>query len=196
MERPEDLQVAPNYRMAVARSFVPGAVLLGDANGCMHPMTAGGMTNGLSDVRHLVPAAHAYLEAGGRDDAPLARYDRDRRPFFETRALLARALYEVFRSEDRGARALRDGVFRAWETSPDFRSQTLSLLGGDATSPTAFAQQYIRVVARAMGRTVRLGQGDGRLRTLLDIGRQSVVHLDPGVLSRMVSPARLLRTAA
>lgn len=190
ISHPETLQIAPNYRMAAERVQVAGAVLVGDACGCNHPMTAAGMTNALNDVRHLLGPAEEYLEAAGSRDEPLRRYERDRLPFAETRALLARALYEVFRSPDPGARALRDGVFRAWEESPRFRRETLSLLGGTATSPAIFAQQYLRVVAGAMGRTVRSAPMDGRLRTLIDIGRQSVVHLDPA------SFGRLLRSAA
>lgn len=189
VNQPELLQIAPNYRMSAETVWVPGAVLVGDACGCMHPMTAAGMTNGLNDVRHLLAQAEEYLASGGRDDEPLRRYDRDRRPFFETRALLARALYEVFRSQDPGARALRDGVFRAWETSPRFRRATLGLLGGDTTSPAVFAQQYLRVVAGAMRRTVRAAPADGRLRTLIDIGRQSVVHLDAAALGRLLLSA-------
>ncbi|GMV43000.1 MAG: hypothetical protein AMXMBFR64_47160 [Myxococcales bacterium] len=185
IERPDQLQIAPNYRMAAERVWLPGAVLVGDACGCAHPMTAAGMTNGLNDVRHLLAGVDAYLDGGGRDDAPLRRYQRDRRPFFETRALLARALYEVFRSPEPGAGALRGGVFRSWEASPHFRRATLGLLGGDTTSPAVFAREYLRVVAGAMGRTVAAPSG-GRLRTLLDIGRHSVAHLDPASLGRLL----------
>lgn len=193
--RPETLQIAPNYRMAASRVHVPGAVLVGDACGCNHPMTAAGMTNALSDIRHLLAPAEEYLGAAGSRDEPLRRYERDRLPFAETRALLARALYEVFRSPEPGARALRDGVFRAWEQSPRFRRETLSLLGGTATSPAIFAQQYLRVVAGAMGRTVRAAPSEGRLRTLIGIGRQSVAHLDAASLGRLLQLPPQLPTA-
>ena len=169
---PDGLRLAPNHRMEVVRPWLPGAVLVGDACGCAHPMTAAGMTNGLNDIRCLLGPANEYLDAGGQSDEPLRRYDRSRRAFSRTRALLARSLYDVFNSAEPGTVALREGVLRGWQESPGFRRATMGLLGGRVTNPAVFAHQYLRVVARAAGRTVRVGPADGRLQTLLGIGRR------------------------
>lgn len=193
LDDPKDLQITPNYRVHAKSCWAPGVALAGDASGCMHPMTASGMTNGLNDVRLLAPRIQRYLEGAG--DRALAEYDRQRRPFFQTRALLARALHEVFRSPDPGARALRRGVFERWRSNRTFRLRTMGLLAGTETSPLRFAGQYLAVVQLAARRVAgRQSDDSHRLRTLFDIGRQSVTHLDRDTLSGLVVPRPPRRT--
>ncbi|NUN15779.1 MAG: FAD-dependent monooxygenase [Myxococcales bacterium] len=171
------LQIAPNYRMRAERVWDKGVVLVGDACGCMHPMTAAGITNGLHDVATLLPLLRRYIDSGGQDQAALGTYEARRKPFFATRYLLARALWEVFRSDAPGAQALRMHVFRRWRTHPRFRRRTLGLLSGSETRPWAFATQYLSVVRDAALGTANDGT-DTSAAILRDIARQSITHLD------------------
>ena len=84
----------------------PGRVLIGDAAGHYHPLTAVGMTLGFGD---------AFTLAEGGDFRDFAN-----RRLRETRApeLLAMGLYEVFADRAVEAAALRHTIYRQWRTSP------------------------------------------------------------------------------
>jgi hypothetical protein len=149
------------------------------------------MTNGLNDVKLLARFAPQYL-ARPSSAAALRAYDQSRRPFFQTRALLARALHEVFRSPSPGARALRQGVFARWHENRAFRLHTMGLLAGTVSNPVVFASQYLSVVGMAAASVQRTAEPRERLRTLLDIGRHSVAHLDRHILVDLVPVPRLV----
>lgn len=180
------LQLAPNYRMRTERVWAQGVVLVGDACGCMHPMTAAGITNGLFDAMTLLPLLRRYVDGAGRDSSWLRLYEARRKPFFATRYLLARALWEVFRAEAPGAQALRKHVFRRWQTHAAFRQRTLGLLSGSESHPWAFASQYLSVVRDAALGTAH-DAADTQSATLRDIARQSLAHLDRRALLTSIS---------
>ena len=91
----------------------PHQVLIGDAAGHYHPMTAVGMTLGFGDALTL---------AEGEDF-----HDFTTKRFLATRAteLLAMGLYEVFADHRAAAVALRHAIYRAWRANPAVRNQTV-----------------------------------------------------------------------
>ncbi len=131
-------------------------VLVGDAAGCCHPLSASGIASAVRDSRALEQAMRT-----AKNDVPraLAAYARARRPANRTRIALASALYEAFCSETVEMAALRGGLFRYWERSPTGTRISMSLLSTRETRMSVMAREYARVVAHGL---VALGVGSVR----------------------------------
>ena len=113
-------------------------VLIGDAAGHYHPLTASGMTLGFGDAFTLA-----------RDGASL---DFARKRLQETRApeLLAMGLYEVFTDRRVEAAALRRTIYRQWRDKPAIRDRTIRLLACEDISVVSLGW----AVGATAGRTV------------------------------------------
>jgi 2-polyprenyl-6-methoxyphenol hydroxylase-like FAD-dependent oxidoreductase len=159
-----------NYMVQTQRCTVPGAALLGDAAGCSHPLTASGMTNSLSDIRILAEE----LRADGTLGDALARYEVRRYRFVRIREILAEELYEAFRADGAGARAIQMGILRYWRTSDRGRATTVALLSGDDARLTTFVAEYLRVIHQSI-------QG-GVLRPAADRSLRSRAHFLAGLV--------------
>ena len=131
-------------------------VLVGDAAGCCHPLSASGMASAVRDARGLETALashpHDWNEA-------LASYARARRPPNRTRIALASALYEAFCSPSPEMAALRRGMFRYWEHTRTGPRHSMSLLSTRETRMSVMAREYARVVAHGL---LALGTGGVR----------------------------------
>ncbi|MBK7863441.1 MAG: FAD-dependent monooxygenase [Archangiaceae bacterium] len=119
---------------------VPGAVLVGDAGGCSHPLTATGMTAAMNDVEVL---AEELFQ--GVNDAALKRYQQRRYRFVRARELFTEALYEVFRAHDPGSESLKEGTFEYWRKSRRAREVSMGILSGEDSRPRTFVAEYARV---------------------------------------------------
>jgi len=143
-------------------------VLVGDAAGCCHPLSASGLASAVRDARVLRDALGAHP-----DDFPraLGTYARARRPANRTRIALASALYRAFSSQGSEMAALRSGLFRYWERAPQGARVSMALLSTRETRMWVMAREYARVVrhglvalggrgvpgVRGAGTTVRAG---------------------------------------
>jgi squalene monooxygenase len=154
------LELCGNYMVQTDRCTVPGAALIGDSAGCSHPLTASGMTNSLSDICILSDE----LRLGSTLDEALARYEVRRYRFVRIREILAEELYEAFRAEGVGARAIRTGIFRYWRTSAHGRAATVALLSGDDARLSTFVSEYLRVMRESIQGTVLRPKSDSSLR--------------------------------
>jgi hypothetical protein len=134
---------AANHAIYTDACAVSGAVLVGDAGGCSHPITATGMTTALHDVTTL---AACVSEHGLTDDA-LVAYQRRRYRFVRAREAFTHSLYEVLRGSGPGARALQEGIFFYWRAGERGRRVSMDVLSGDEESVATFAAEYLRVVA-------------------------------------------------
>jgi squalene monooxygenase len=150
-----------NHTVYTDRCTIAGAALLGDAAGCSHPLTASGMTNSVSDIRILAEE----LRVGDALDSALARYEVRRYRFVRIREILAEELYEAFRAEGAGARAIRAGIFRYWRTSAHGRAATVALLSGDDARLSTFVAEYLRVMRQSIQGVVQGDGGDHSLRS-------------------------------
>ena len=135
-------QLCANHSMYTDRCVVDGAALVGDAAGCSHPLTATGMTTALHDAMVLA----ACLCDRGSLETKLHRYQRRRYGFARARELFAQALYDVFRADSPGARALCDGVFRYWQAGEVSRTASMKILSGEESSLVRFLVEYAKVV--------------------------------------------------
>lgn len=144
------------------------AVLVGDAAGCCHPLSASGLASAVRDARALRDAVATDPQDLSR---ALGRYARARRPANRTRIALASALYRAFSSQGSEMAALRSGLFRYWERTAQGARVSMALLSTRETRMWVVAREYARVVrhgllalgggavpgVRGPGRSVRAG---------------------------------------
>jgi 2-polyprenyl-6-methoxyphenol hydroxylase-like FAD-dependent oxidoreductase len=175
----EPPQLVANHAMVARSAVAAGAALVGDAGGCAHPLTAGGMTLCLNDVQALqalvdgTPASASTLGTSA-----FLRFDHAHREALRARAALTHALYEVFAAEEEGMRALRAAVFEYW-TDPRNRAASVALLSGADTRLDHLAREYARVAwtavrRRGAPRRAIVNAALGQLRDVAKIIRSTV----------------------
>lgn len=122
-------------------------VLVGDAAGCCHPLTATGLSVCTRDAIRLRDALRASPH-----DLPLAlgRYAARRRRPEKTRRALADALYTVFLARTPETRLMRQGLLRCWAASPRSRATSMALLSTRETRTSIMALEYARVVRHTL----------------------------------------------
>lgn len=140
-----EFEACATHAITTDACAAPGVVLIGDAGGCAHPLTASGMTNAMNDVMTLAQ----LLKASGPSDAALAEYQRRRYDFIRMRELFTDALYEVFRAHDVGSKALQAGVFRYWASGDRARRASMNILSGEDVRVSAFVKEYTTVFGRS-----------------------------------------------
>ncbi len=117
-------------------------VLIGDAAGHYHPLTATGMTLGFLD-------ALALAESDEFGDFRTQRFEATRIP-----ELLAMGLYEVFADRSAETTALRQAMYSRWRTSSAVREQTVGLLACEDTSVATLSREFSKTVATALMESV------------------------------------------
>jgi len=137
----EPFEAIATHSISTEACAAPGVVLVGDAGGCAHPLTASGMTNALNDVLSLAKV----VGSNGPSNDALEDYQRHRYDFIRMRELFTDALYEVFRAHDAGAKSLQAGVFRYWRASARSRQASMDILSGEDVRTSAFVAEYSRV---------------------------------------------------
>ena len=120
----------------------PRRMLIGDAAGHYHPMTAAGLTLGFGD---------AMAAAGSADFRDFAG-----RRFREIRApeMLALSFYEVMVDHRAEAAALRRSVYRMWRRNGRKAAQSMRLLSLEDTSEFSLGFVGATTVAQAVGETI------------------------------------------
>lgn len=179
--RTQVVEMAPTFNLPAPPATAPGLALVGDAAGCSHPITASGMTMGLRDAETLgIEArrrARVPTEAPWLDHASLRRYRAEHDRYVPTRQALADAVYEAFRGEQEGARAIRRALFEYWESGEAARRRSMALLSCTEGRPTVFLSEYLKTAQHALrvslvprharqypvGDRVRLARGAAKL---------------------------------
>ena len=131
---------APVTRRARA-GFAPGAVLLGDAARATDPLTAGGIAHALVTAERLAAVIPRALAEG---DAPIARFDRERRRLLRAHDWLTRALVFLV---DRPL--LARATMRGMRATPRLMSALLGIGGGVAIQPPAPARASVTAAISA-----------------------------------------------
>ncbi len=116
----------------------PRRVLIGDAAGHYHPLTAVGMTLGFGD-------ALALAESKDFHDFTTKRFYATQTP-----ELLAMELYEVFADHRAEVVAVRHAIYRRWRTNSSFRNRTMRLLACEDMSLSRMALAGCAMVVRAV----------------------------------------------
>ncbi|MBX7078458.1 MAG: FAD-dependent monooxygenase [Nannocystaceae bacterium] len=149
------LEMAPTVDLPAPPAVQPGLALVGDAAGCSHPITASGMTMCLRDAETLGEQARRRADAPmgepWLDDESLHRYCVEHDRYVPTRQALATAIYEAFRGETEGARAIRRALFDYWHSGATARRRSMSLLSCAERRPSVFLSEYLRAAGHALG---------------------------------------------
>jgi 2-polyprenyl-6-methoxyphenol hydroxylase-like FAD-dependent oxidoreductase len=109
-------------------------IMIGDAAGHTHPLTATGITNGLVDA----------IELAGTAD--FRAFVRSRRRACRVPELLSRALYDCFSREDAFSQSLRRAVVSLWRNDGRERARTMGLLMGNGQSFLTFAGPFLKAL--------------------------------------------------
>ncbi len=119
-------------------------VLVGDAGGSCHPLTASGMTRCVGDALLL---RDALAERPADLAQALQLYQRRRRWPQATRLTLADALRDAFCGATPEARVVRRGILAYWQSSAASRAATMALLSTADGRPLALLREVVRVMA-------------------------------------------------
>ncbi len=149
-------------------------VLVGDAGGTCHPLTATGMTMCISDALML---QRALTRRPRNSRAALRQYARRRRWPQATRSVLASALRDALCGQTPALRVLQDGILALWRDSAAGRAATLALLSTADGRPTSLLRQIARVTARGFVMYLRNPpQREGEVGRL-QVGRELIALL-------------------
>jgi 2-polyprenyl-6-methoxyphenol hydroxylase-like FAD-dependent oxidoreductase len=136
-----------SYCIVPDRMFQGRVVLVGDAGGSCHPLTATGLSVCTRDAMRL---RQALRERNGEIPAALRRYAGLRKGPNRTRLTLAQALYQAFTSPATEMGLLRKGLLRYWERSDSGRAASMALLATQETRMSVMAREYARVAWYAL----------------------------------------------
>ena len=120
-------------------------VLVGDAGGSCHPLTATGMTMCVSDALML---GQVLAERPNNVPQALQLYQQRRRWPQATRLVLADALRDALCGASPEWRVVRGGMLAHWRVSAAARSATLALLSTAEGRPLALLRRIVVVMVR------------------------------------------------
>ncbi|NVB40002.1 FAD-dependent monooxygenase [Pseudenhygromyxa sp. WMMC2535] len=148
------VEMAPTVNLPAPPATAPGLVLIGDAAGCSHPITASGMTMGLLDAKYLGREARRRADVGARepwlDDRCMRRFRVEHDRYVPTRQALADSIYEAFRGEGSGARGIRRALFSYWRSGERQRVRSLALLACAERRPQIFLSEYLKTAGHVV----------------------------------------------
>lgn len=138
-------------------------VLVGDAAGTCHPLTASGMSACIADALSL---GAALSRTGGDIDAALDRHVVARNRAQLCRIALASAMHEVMTSSRPAVAPMRAGLMRYWQTERG-RSRAMALLSMRESRPLSLFGAMIEVACHGL-----LGGADNarRVELLPEVG--------------------------
>ncbi len=181
--------VSTNYSMLPERVTAGRVVLVGDAAGCCHPLTATGLSVCTRDAMRL---REALRFTSGAVPAALERYAAGREGPQRTRLALADALYEIFLARTPETRLLRDGLLRYWKSSARGCAASMALLSTQEGHMSVMAREYAIVVGYALSGLLARGP-DVRLRSVAARSRAALA-LTRGIM-RVAGEALRARSA-
>ncbi len=163
--RVRNFQVAANKLRPHATYGSSHRVLIGDAAGHYHPMTAMGMTFGFGDALSLA-------ECGDFREFTASRFRATRTPSF-----LAMGLYEVFADHRFEAVAVRHAIYRSARANPAFRDRTVRFLACEDTSAVRIGIAAFGTVARAVSGQIPRSHDRLAWRKARDVNQALAVRL-------------------
>ncbi len=143
----------------------PRRVLIGDAAGHYHPLTAVGMTLGFGDALTLAESKDFH-------DFTTKRFHATHTP-----ELLAMELYEVFADHRAEVVAVRHAIYRRWRTSSSFRNRTIRLLACEDMSLSRMALAGCAMVVRAVAGEIPRSSDQFAWRRARDVVQALAVRL-------------------
>jgi 2-polyprenyl-6-methoxyphenol hydroxylase-like FAD-dependent oxidoreductase len=168
-------------------------VLVGDAGGSCHPLTATGMTMCVNDALLL---RNALGERAGDLPAALQLYQRRRRWPQATRLVLADTLRDAFCGTSPELRVVQGGILALWRGSAVARSSTLALLSTADGRPFALIRQIIAVTIRGFVAHLRNPKPENRGIGVVSVARSLFVMFFRNVRQVLSGAAAVAREDA
>jgi 2-polyprenyl-6-methoxyphenol hydroxylase-like FAD-dependent oxidoreductase len=180
-----EVLIAANETRLPEAVAVHSAVLVGDAAGCCHPLSASGLASCTRDAQVLQESVRR-----SPSDLPAAArwYAAQRRAPQRTRIALASSLYRTFAEPTAEMAALRVGLFRYWRRSRSGRSVSMALLSTREARMSIMAREYARAVFHALLALISSGSSfprRGSLRTALRLVRSAFPHVRAAIASAL-----------
>ncbi len=147
-----DLASAIVYSLTPRRSSRGRLFLAGDSGGCVHPVTATGVSFCATDAVRLGRALH---NSRGDVHAASKAYTSERAAPLRTRVALGPLLAETLASGEPEARALRRGLVEYWRSDREGRGASLGLLSTHEPRFGVLAREYVKVLAHALAGAAR-----------------------------------------
>jgi squalene monooxygenase len=140
--------------------------LVGDAGGSCHPLTATGMTVGISDALRL---RDALCQARGDIPAGLALYARRRRAPQRTRLLVASTLHLACSGTSPELQLIRTGLIRYWSRGARARRASMAILAMKDLRTVSALREMLLVILH--GLIAFWGRGStGRIPAAMRLG--------------------------
>ena len=181
-----DIQWAANQIRPRGEYGREGLVLVGDAAGHSHPLTAAGMTLGFADAVELA------------DAKSFAQFRRQRLQRSRVPEMLAIALYEVFADASDETVSMRQAIYEMWRDNPGERTRTMGFLAGLDTSPAAFGKSFVSALGIGAKNLVRHGLESRDPEHLKDVSKElgarllwllkGTLHITPAEPTRAAPP--------
>lgn len=138
-----NIHVAANELKPRINYGKPDRVLIGDAAGHYHPLTAIGMTLGFDD-------AIALAEIQSFEKFKTNRFHKTRAPEF-----LAMGLYELFADYRIEAVEVRHAIYRNWRSNAAARDRTVAQLACEDTSAVRLGFSFSILLFQVIGKNLR-----------------------------------------
>ncbi len=168
-------ETAKVWGMSPARVSTGRLAVVGDAGGCVHPLTASGIAFCTQDAARLAAEVGLDFQRGAGVLAALDRYEKGRRGPMRARVALGPAMVEALGSNAPEMKLLRHGLFRYWRKSKQGRARSLALLSTHESRVSVMAREYAAVCAHALtGLPAGVVPSAEVLPALVGLARQNV----------------------
>lgn len=150
----ERLRSMPNSFLPPSTNVTEGLIMLGDAMNMRHPLTGGGMTVALNDVRLLSdllsPSAIPDLNDTGAILKAMPTLHWRRKNLSSTINVLAQALYSLFAADDERLKVLQEGCFRYFQLGGECVDGPVGFLSGMSKQPIMLFLHFFAVALYAI----------------------------------------------
>ncbi|MCW6509774.1 NAD(P)/FAD-dependent oxidoreductase [Lichenifustis flavocetrariae] len=168
-------------------SSLGAAVLVGDAGGSCHPLTATGMTIGICDGLRLRDALRRHPNSLRN---AFRHYDRVRRKAQRSRRMVASALHDVCSKRDPELCVIRAGLIRYWRRDARSSSATMAILAMTDDRLVSAFWQFVKVIRHGLAehwqtdRTPRLARVGLSARLVAALGAMTVRRMSASLKAR------------
>jgi len=144
-------QTAKVYGLTPRGYTARNLAVVGDAAGCVHPVTASGIAYCTSDAVDLARSMAGFDGSPAHIADALERYSEGRSGPMRTRVALGPALVDAFTGQSYDMKLLRYGLFQYWNSRVRGRHRSVGLLATHDQSMRTMALEYALVAAHAVG---------------------------------------------
>ncbi|MCC6811485.1 MAG: FAD-dependent monooxygenase [Deltaproteobacteria bacterium] len=160
------------FGLSPERAAAGRVALVGDSGGCVHPITATGVSFCFKDAALL---ARCVARSPGDVPRALLAYNEERARPMLTRVLLGPLLAEALGDPAPEMKALRDGLLLYWRRDRSGRAASMGLLSTHEPSKLVLAREYAKVAAYAfLGLVDAEKAPPDRVKIALALGKRAV----------------------